>query len=107
MTFKAGIAVDSIPKRVSAGRPANIEGAKALLALVSKPGSTATDGDVYADADKARAKAGAAKRMLGHVTDPATIKTRAFNDGKGWRWVIYLAPKPEVATEAPAEEVKS
>jgi hypothetical protein len=103
MGFKSGIAVDSIPKRVNAGRPANLDGAKALLALISKPGSTATDGEVYEDATKARAKAGAAKRLVGLVA-PAdqTIKTRAFNDAKGWHWVIFLAPK-EDAAETPAE----
>lgn len=100
--FKSAGTIADIPKRIGAGRPFNQKGADALLAIVSAPGATASDGALYPDATKARAHAGAAKRLLSHVTTPDTIKTRAYADGKGWRWVVYLkAPEAVAATTAP------
>jgi len=102
--FVKGIAIDAIPKRLGAGRPFNQAGADALLALVSVPGETGSDGILYTEKIKASTKAGAAKRLLEKVINPELIRTRTYADGKGWRWVIYLRPLETVAPAEPTKE---
>ncbi len=96
------IPVESLPKRVSRVKEADIETANALLALVSIAGQAASDGESYPTQADARKEAGKARRMLVRVaSDPELVKSRVYGtDADGWRWAVSIGTPEEKAAKA-------
>lgn len=113
------VPLSTLPKRSApvGGRPVDMETAKALYALVSVEGQTASDGQGYAEEKLARAKANAARRLLTHalpeVTEADGSKHPAHNitsqvykpeGSDSFYWAIWLtaykARKPKAAKAA-------
>lgn len=87
-----------LPKRETPKREFNKEAANALLSVVSVEGSTATDGQTYADRKDAAKKAASAKRLLAHVLpDGKRSRTRVYSttpDEAGpFAWSVWMTDK--------------
>lgn len=89
------IALDTLPKRLSRGRPFDEESAKALLEIVTNTNQGASDGVQYDTAALARAEAGKARRLLVKVApDPELVKSRVYETAKDsgkFSWTVSLA----------------
>ena len=108
------LALSALPKREPPVRAFDEEGAKALLAIVTEPGSTATDGVAYKDTKSARLACNKAKRLLARVAPEGKVAgTRIFGvDGdvltgvktaSNFGWCVFLEDAP---AEAKVEKTK-
>lgn len=111
------LAMTDLPKREAPVREFDSETANAILAIISNPGQTATDGVVYADQKKARTEANKTKRLVNKVVpDGKVVETRLFGlDGdkpvslkaaSTFGYCVFLtdAPNTETADEAAADK---
>lgn len=109
MPYEA-LSLAALPKREAPVRKFDEEAAKALLAIVTEPGSTATDGVAYKDTKQARLACNKAKRLLNRVAPEGKVAgTRIFGvegdvltsvkTATAFGWCVFLE-------DAPAEKVE-
>ena len=104
------VAIADLPKRLVRGRAFDDASAQALLAMVSVPGSGASDGILYTDTtgpdadtsmNRARKAASAARRLLTRVApDAELVKSRVYPDAGGHRWAVSLLTEKPKARKA-------